>query len=235
MELATQIKTINGTLLWDPGANRFLKKPDALDGNPYEPNFRIPTWWRRFIFSVLSPREFVTYCSIVAHCDRYGRALLTTKKLREYSGLTDNRRVNESIKRLVELGFLLRQEIEKSTLFQRPALQFTLIRLLQEKQINSALLPLNGTIDKSPAALKSALQGLCGINFTRDYMKMIRENAVGEDDRAQHLIDKLTKDQISNANLLAEYYKAESLKAVARSRKAMNKHTGAASLDQTEN
>lgn len=228
MDLATQIRAINGTLLWDPGANGFLKKPDKLTGNPYEPNFRIPTWWRRFIFSVLSPREFVTYCSIVAHCDRYGRALLTTRKLREYSGLADNRRVNESIKRLVELRFLLSEEIDKSTLFQRPALQYTLIQLLENKEINSALLPPNGTIDKSPAALKNALNRLCGVNFTTDYMKMIRENAVSEDDRAQHLINKLTKDQKSNAKLLEDFYKAASLKAAAKSQKVMNKHAGVA-------
>jgi hypothetical protein len=112
------------------------------------PFFVIPSWWRRFLFRVLSARNFAVYAYVISVCDRNGIAYPSPEQIASDLDVKSRVIVNRALDDLVDLGFLLRTEERvrirramKRTVFQRPAPSFTLLRLLQKGLIGGDLFP----------------------------------------------------------------------------------------------
>lgn len=202
-------ETLEEKALADKVSKRRAK--NVLESDPYTPNFRMPTFWRRFIFNVLNPREFVTYCSVIAHCNSFGTALLSPKRLMIYANLADERQVKKSLETLTSAGFLLskKDKNKKSNLIlQRPSIHHTIRVLLETNKISSAFLALEvgkvADFDFNNAdarkALTAVLLALFGKSFTKDYMK--DPTAHNEEKRVGFLIDKIYADEMQYRKLI---------------------------------
>lgn len=227
--------------IWDPYSSRVLrhpKKPQSSSSqkikkitdndqthDPYRPNLRIPTVWRRFVFQVMKPRDFVTYCSIIAHSNNYGCAFITYDKLTTYSGLTDSRLIRASVNKLKNLGFILTNEPEIKSgaiVFQRPSIHHTMSILLSDKIINSWLFfgkrdaaDVKLTDKKAVAAYVAALTSLFGERFAKDYIKTCASAEFTETRRVEVLIERFRKDEQRYRSALANLRDAEQSKKLS--------------------
>jgi hypothetical protein len=147
--------------------NQFLAAPP--------PFFTVPSWWRRFVFQVLSLRDLAVYCYLCSLTDKNGIAFPTQSQIASEMGLEKDA-VISSVRKLHSLGFMLRElrqlpgarTSSKRTVYQRPAPEFTLLRLIKSGIIGAGLAPVNKSQrsdderDTSEAAVISGLKSLLG-------------------------------------------------------------------------
>jgi hypothetical protein len=137
------------------------------------PFFIVPSWWRRFLFRVLSPREVVIYFYICSLLDKSALAFPSQSQIANEMGIASSDIVARATRRLVHLGFFIRnvQRIRylNRTVYQRPAPEFTVLRLLDENVINADLFPrgkeresLNDELDTTESAVIYGLRNLLG-------------------------------------------------------------------------
>lgn len=120
-------------------------------GNQYEtvrPFFGFPAWWRRFMFTVLTPRDFMVYAYVCSQTDQYGIAYPTYANIKADLNISNARVIKQSLDRLESYGFLriknfapLRTNKHPRNVYQRPCAEFTLRVLLQNGLIDEDLRP----------------------------------------------------------------------------------------------
>jgi len=109
------------------------------------PFVAIPSWWRRFAFRVLSARELSVYLYVCTLLKKDGLAYPSHAQIANDIGGMSSDTIARAMKRLTYCGLLIRntQRISnfQRTVYQRPAPEFTLIRLLETSEIDARLFP----------------------------------------------------------------------------------------------
>jgi hypothetical protein len=116
--------------------------PAPADVAPYA---SLPSWWRRFIFQVLNPREFTVYMYLAMMTD-VGNAVAypLIASVQRDLGLQSDSAIFDALRELERLGFIQRSRQRlpnrtsqlKRNVYQRVAPEFTLIRLLEAANEN---------------------------------------------------------------------------------------------------
>ena len=147
----------NAELVLDPG-NQF----GSLSGS--SPYFGIPSWWRRFLFRVLSQRDLTVYAYLCSLMDQNDICYPTTRQIAEEVGVDSPTTIFNALAKLEQLGFIIRERRRlpgrvykfQRNIYQRPAPEFTLKTLLDQGKIDGKLRPL------SPATLKANVTDVTG-------------------------------------------------------------------------
>jgi len=148
----------------------FLISRDIIDpanrySEAYEPFAEIPAWWSGFLFHVLNPRQLSLYLYLSLLTSTTGIAHPTTKQIRQDLGLSSLTIVFDAMAVLEQHGFILRKRrnIEelnsRRNVYQRPACEFTILRLLEVGKIDGLLRPVPGNLNEmsdESRALKDA-------------------------------------------------------------------------------
>jgi DNA-binding MarR family transcriptional regulator len=97
------------------------------------------------MFRVLTPRELSVYFYLCSMFGDTGTAYPLTAQIARDLGLSNRSTVKSAIERLIAAGFLLRHRVQvgegkERTVYQRPAMESTLIKLLDEGAIDGWLL-----------------------------------------------------------------------------------------------
>jgi len=162
----------NSRLIFEPG-NQWTKDSAVA------PYFAIPAWWRRFLYQVLTPREFVVYCYLGSVFDPNGIAYPTIEQIRQDLGIKSAVVVSRALDRLVELGFILRGRhsikgrlLGRRPVYQRPLAAYTLATLLERDMIDGRLFPKvqsERTADFTNSAIELGLKKILGDNLYTAY------------------------------------------------------------------
>lgn len=116
---------------------------NAFDGE-CAPFTEIPAWWSGFVFHVLNARQISLYLYLCMLLDAGGICAPTVEQIRGDLGLSGSI-VFAAIGALDAAGFILRERRYLETLrsrrnvYQRPACQFTVLRLLEMGKIDGDL------------------------------------------------------------------------------------------------
>ncbi len=159
----------NERLVFDRG-NQWIKDVDVA------PYYAIPVWWRRFIYRVLSAREFCVYTYLCGVFDRNGVAYPTVAQIADDLGIKSSIVVSRALRRLAALGFILRGDrsikgrlLSRRLVYQRPLAAHTLKTLLAQGAIDHRLFP-----SKSSAPAKKS-------DFTDRAVELGLRRVLGDD------------------------------------------------------
>jgi hypothetical protein len=150
--------------------------------------FAIPSWWRGFIFQVLSPPAFRLYSYICSQTDKNAIAIPTGGHAKIDCGLKHNDSIYAPIGDLVDLGFLMketrtpiRDTVRHRNVYQRPSIEYTLLTLLNKGKIDGDLVPLERPTQhvsqkqlldyrtRHGRIVRDALRNLLGVPSFADY------------------------------------------------------------------
>jgi len=193
---------INAGLVWDgkpidPG-NVYRDLQDAY----YVP---FPTWWRRFVFRALSPRDIAVYLYVCTYMGPLQLSHPTIRTISDDLGTTNRHGVTASLQKLVDLGFLVRQQrtvsqdnLHPRYLYQRPSPEYTLVTLLQSGYINGYLQPTAKTKRRTQEQIPGRIDRRLGKIFEEPIREMIGAEPFaeygatrGETSRREYLLEKL--------------------------------------------
>jgi len=164
----------NERLVFAPG-NQWTKEKDA---GPY---FGLPAAWRRFIFQILTNREFAVYSYVSSVMDPNAIAYPTPEQIAEDMGIRTRSVIVDALKTLVDLGFLLAGpeprsgRMGKRTVYQRPLPHHTLSTLLELGKIDVDLFPTSNherdaeLTKASDDVVRASLKKLLGDDVYRGY------------------------------------------------------------------
>lgn len=110
------------------------------------PFVALPSWWRRFIFRTLSAREITLYVYVCTLLSKDGLAYPSYAQIaNDVGGRLSSDTIARAMKQLTHYAFLIRNTQRISNfqriVYQRPAPEFTLIRLLETNAIDERLYP----------------------------------------------------------------------------------------------
>jgi hypothetical protein len=141
------------------------------------PFFALASWWRRFLFWTLRPREITVYLYIVSLLDKNGTAFPSQAQMAYEMNLAGTDQISNALEVLERNGFLLRtrgqlegrRTSSERTIYSRPAIEFTLIALLDRGKIDGRLYPTNkkselirDELDTTESAVALGLRNLLG-------------------------------------------------------------------------
>ena len=167
----------NERFIFAPG-NQWIKEKDA---GPY---FGLPAAWRRFIFQILTNREFAVYSYVSSVMDPIAIAYPTPEQIAEDMGIRTRSVIVDALKTLVDLGFLLAGpeprpgRMGKRTIYQRPLPHHTLYTLLELGKIDFDLFPTSnrervGELTKaSDDVVRASLKKLLGDDVYLGYASL---------------------------------------------------------------
>ncbi len=124
--------------------------PDNRFSNECKPYAEIPAWWSGFLFHVLNTRQLSLYLYLSMLSGESGVCHPTTKQIRQDLGLASLTIVFDAMAALEDAGFILRQRrnIEalnsRRNIYQRPACEYTILRLIRMGRIDGLLRPTPG-------------------------------------------------------------------------------------------
>lgn len=136
------------------------------------PFFAVPSWWRRFIFRLLTPRDLAVYVYICSLLGPKATAFPTYEQIAYELGLTTTEPIVASVRRLEKFGFIMRvlrrlhgrKTATRRTIYQRPTAEFTLLTLLKGGFIDGNLFPKGKqnelVIDELDTTASAVLTGL---------------------------------------------------------------------------
>lgn len=166
----------NARLVFEPG-NQWGRETEVA------PFYVVPSWWRRFIYRVLTAREFTVYTYVVGMTDKYAISYPTVRQVQLDLGLGSRSIVSRAIGSLIKKGFLLMRprlvrgiEVKRRPVYQRPHPAFTLLRLVELGLVDAELYPTNSVrdddeIDRNGTAVARGLQSLLGAALFGAYEK----------------------------------------------------------------
>jgi hypothetical protein len=139
------------SIVFDPGNQFGYKKSD------YGFFFAIPIWWRGFIFHILSAAEFMMYAYLCSQMSLRATAFPTGEHFKRDLRRVTNTTVYGLVDRLETLGFILKNQHAPlkrvrtlRNVYQRPAPEYTLVRLLDLGLIDGDLRPVAQAVKKTP-------------------------------------------------------------------------------------
>lgn len=153
---------------------------DAANSYPSQqtpaPYFTFPSWWRPFIFQVLSTRQLSIYLYLCTLFSETGTAYPLKTQIAEDMGIRNRGVVDEALEHLEVTGFLISEKRSlnrergrvRRTIYQRPAIEFTLLRLLDKRLINGFLLTpssedIKASYKRHRSAIRMGLRKLTGL------------------------------------------------------------------------
>jgi hypothetical protein len=183
-------------------AEGFLISRDIIDpANKYseasKPFAEIPAWWSGFLFHVLNPRQLSLYVYLSLLTSRTGICHPTTKQIRQDLGLSSLTIVFDAMAVLEQFGFILRKRrnIEelnsRRNVYQRPACEFTILRLLEIGKIDGLLRPTPGFVNEMSDESRELKEVWLRHAMSNGYA---RYDAASDDEKRTVLIDFLTTD-----------------------------------------
>lgn len=116
------------------------------------PYAEVPAWMSGFLNHVLNPRQVTIYLYLTMLASESQVAYPTTKQIRNDLRLSSLSIVFGAISTLEQYGFLLRERRKlpelnsRRNVYQRPACEFTVLRLLELGKIDGRLRPVSGAI-----------------------------------------------------------------------------------------
>jgi hypothetical protein len=131
--------------------------PDNRFSHVCKPYAEIPAWWSGFLFHVLNTRQLSLYLYLSMLSGESGVCHPTTKQIRQDLGLASLTIVFDAMSALENAGFILRQRrnIEmlnsRRNVYQRPACEFTILRLIRIGKIDGLLRPTPGYANEMSA------------------------------------------------------------------------------------
>lgn len=189
---------------------------------------QFPTWWRRFAFRVLEPKDVVVYLYLCSYMSTQRSARPTIQTISNDLGNTNRHGVTDSLKRLVDRGFLIRQKMPALVVsknrhpryvYQRPSIAFTLAMLLRSGYINAYLQPTAKTMRRGQHKLAGTIEARLGKPLVEPLKTLIGPNAFdeyvkkgNEAEKRAHLIVQL--------DFTVEVQRAEAKAAAAASKAA---------------
>jgi len=215
-ELAAQIAA---ELHWDG------KPFDA--GNSYETiaytyYVPFPTWWRRFAFRVLTPRDIAVYIYVCSYMNSRQLSWPIMEQISNDLGSSNRHGVAASLKRLDDLGFLLRQKFisprgkqVQKYVYQRPMAAYTLARLLTRRQINGYLQPTDKTRRKLQERMPGRIEARLWDPLVRPLIEIIGRASFGEY-RSKTTEPEMRKYLIQRLNEVVEAKRAEAVALAGR-------------------
>jgi hypothetical protein len=141
---------LGGDLEEIPKARRVFDRGNVYQKKPGEIGifFTIPSWWRGFLFHILSGPEFRLYAYLCSQTDRFGIAIPTGTHAKADLDLKHNDSIYSPIGKLVKLGLYMketrtpiRDSIRHRNMYQRPSIEYTLSTLLETDVLMSDLSP----------------------------------------------------------------------------------------------
>jgi hypothetical protein len=169
------------------GITRVVIEPHNRFGDGCQPFTEIPAWWTGFVFHVLNARQISLYLYLCMLLDAEGLCAPTVEQIRQDLGLSGSI-VFGALGALTERGFILRQRLYLASLrsrrnvYQRPACEFTLLRLLEAGMIDGELRAVPGPVHQmsaDSAALKNEwLEKVLGSAFDTYAAAPVGEKAV---------------------------------------------------------
>lgn len=150
---------------------------------------QFPTWWRRFGFRVLEPKDVVVYLYVCSYMSTQQSARPTIETIANDLGNTNRHGVTSSLQRLVERGFLLRSKMPTVVLsknrhpryvYQRPSVAFTLAMLLKTGYINAYLQPTPKTMRRGQLKLAGTIEARLGKPLVEPLKALIGGDAFNE-------------------------------------------------------
>lgn len=124
--------------------SRVIIDPRNAFDDECAPFTEIPAWWSGFVFHVLNARQISLYLYLCMLLDAEGVCAPTVEQIRGDLGLSGSI-VFGALGALDASGFILRQRRYLATLrsrrnvYQRPACEFTVLRLLETGKIDGEL------------------------------------------------------------------------------------------------
>jgi hypothetical protein len=150
------------------------------------PYLTFPSWWRSFVFRVLSPRELSVYLYLASMFNEKGTAFPLKAQIAKDLGVKNRAIVDTALDGLVDKGFMLREgrtisrgnkEI-KRIVYQRPSIEHTLLTLLEAGLIDADLMPLDED-ENEPADFRrhesAVILGLKSLTGMREAIERYRE------------------------------------------------------------
>jgi hypothetical protein len=114
------------------------------------PYAEVPAWMSGFLYHVLNPRQVSIYLYLTMLASETNVCHPTTKQIRHDLHLSSLSIVFGAISALERYGFLLRERRQvlelnsRRNVYQRPACEFTVLRLLELGKIDGHLRPVSG-------------------------------------------------------------------------------------------
>lgn len=126
----------------------------------------VPSWWSSFIFQILNGRQLSLYLYLSMLMGDRHVCHPTTFEIARDLGLSSSTMVFEAMNVLEENGFILRSRRtlphlgSRRNIYQRPACEYTVIRLLRQKRIDGSLRPRPVTQPVAAEVEQLTIQGL---------------------------------------------------------------------------
>lgn len=168
------------------------------------PYATIPSWLRRCVFQVLSPREFTVLVYTYMCENRWGISFALTEQVMSDLGIRKRETISQALESLIEKGFLLHRwtrvelarAIVKRHVYQRPATEHTLLRLLEQGLIDGSLYPTN---DKGGSRAFSDTSVTVGLtSLTHDRRAVLDWNEEKDGDQKQRLLEDLLRKSLND-------------------------------------
>ncbi len=124
--------------------SRIIIDPQNAFDDECAPFTEIPAWWSGFVFHVLNARQISLYLYLCMLLDGEGICAPTVEQIRQDLGLSGSI-VFGALGALDGSGFILRQRRylpalrSRRNVYQRPACEFTILRLLEAGKIDGDL------------------------------------------------------------------------------------------------
>jgi hypothetical protein len=210
------------------GSRGLPEAPSNVTLSVVPPFFAVPSWWRRFLFWTLRPREVTVYLYVLSLLDKTGIAFPTQEQMAYELNLAGTEPISQALTILERNGFLMRrrsrlagrQTSSARTIYWRPATEFTLVTLLDREKIDGRLYPASKTaeqvrdeLDTTESAVALGLRNLLGADRYAAYIAegasvaSLREQLIGK-------LEERTRGGSLNAILpnysdeIAELYKS---------------------------
>jgi len=177
--------------------SRHLIDPANTFSDACRPYTEFPAWWSGFLFHILNPRQLSLYFYLSLLSSHSGICHPTTKQIRQDLGLSSLTIIFDAMSVLEQYGFILRKRrnIEelnsRRNVYQRPACEFTVLRLLEWSKIDGLLRPTPGFVnemsDESRRLKEEWLRETLGVSYDA-------YEAAGDEAKRTVLIDFLKAD-----------------------------------------
>ena len=154
--------------------SRVIIDPHNAFDDECAPFTEIPAWWSGFVFHVLNARQISLYLYLCMLLDGEGLCAPTVEQIRGDLGLSGSI-VFGALGALDAAGFILRQRRylamlrSRRNVYQRPACEFTVLRLLETGKIDGDLRAVPGPTHQMSGDAEQLkiewLQGVLGEQF----------------------------------------------------------------------
>lgn len=134
----------------------------------------MPAWWRTFIFQILNSRQLCVYFYLIMCMDSAPVCSPTTEEIAADLGLLSSTMVYEAINVLEHYGLILRSRRSmqnartRRNVYQRPAIEYTLLRLLHQYEIDEHLrIKRSGLSPEAGPLFERGLKAVLGPRYER--------------------------------------------------------------------